>query len=125
MRLAMSAACLLLLLGTAVAEEPKQPAKPMTAKEAADAVLEAVKAKDDKALKALAEKGSPDPWLVADALCYRGEHDAAGTFAIASKPSRKRFVEKLPAYVDSMRKSTDDEGLRKAPPGYQCRIARE
>ena len=75
-----SALVLLLLLGLTSAtadEEPRKPARPLTPEQAADAVLEAVKAKDNDALKALAEKDEPDPWFVADVLCSRGKHDAA------------------------------------------------
>ena len=70
--------CLLLVLGPAAADEkPATKPKPLTPEQAADKVLEAVSAKDEDALKALAEKDNPDPWLVADLLCYRGNHDAA------------------------------------------------
>ena len=64
------AALLLLLLGStaALADEKKAPPKPFTDEQAADAVLAAVKAKDTDALKTLAEKDRPDPWLVADLL---------------------------------------------------------
>ena len=86
--------CLLILLAPAAAEDEKEvepkkePPKPRTAHpaaiavlRAADAVLKAVEATDSAALKALAEKDEPDPWIVADELCYRGEHDTAEAFA--------------------------------------------
>ena len=66
----------LLLVGTAAAQDKPKP-KPDTAAQAADKVLAAFKAKDQKTLRALAEKDKPDPWMVADELCFRGEHDAA------------------------------------------------
>ena len=67
------------------AKKPAAKAKPLTTEQAADAVLNAVNANDEEALKALAEKDEPDPWLVADLLCYRGEHDAAEAFALANR----------------------------------------
>ncbi len=86
------------------AEEPlDQPAakpKSLSVEQAADAVLAAVKAKDNDALKALAENDEPDPWLVADQLCFRGEHDAAAAFA---NRVEGKVVERLPAYVESRR----------------------
>ncbi len=90
MRWLVAPLLLLLLALSAAAEdekkgEPKKaPPKPLTTEQAVDAVLAAVKAKDEAAIKALAEKDNPDPWLVADLLCYRGEHDAAEAFAKAA-----------------------------------------
>jgi hypothetical protein len=106
---------LLFLLSPASAEdekkqEPKQaPPKPLTDEQAADAVLAAVKAKDTEALKALAEKDNPDPWLVADLLCYRGAHDAAEAFA---KAAPRADTEKLPAYVAAWREREPDKAER-------------
>ena len=71
---------LFLTLNAANAQERKPPD---TLEQAADRVLVAFKAKDEKALRALAEKDKPDPWLVADELCFRAEHDAAAAFAAA------------------------------------------
>jgi len=85
--------------------------KPDTPEQAADKVLAAFKAEDRKALKALAEKDNPDPWLVADELCFRGEHDAAEAFA---KAAPRKDVEKLPAYVTSRRGKPPNTGARKA-----------
>lgn len=110
---------LILLLGLVLwpagvlADEKKaeeKPAKPLTEEQAADAVLEALQAKDKVALKALAEQDELDPWLVADELCYRSEHNAAETFARAAP---WKGVEKLPAYVVSRRKAEPDTGARK------------
>ena len=70
----------LLLVGTVAAQDKAKP-KPDTPEQAADKVLAACKAKDQTALKALAEKDNPDPWFVTDELCFRGEHDAAEAFA--------------------------------------------
>ena len=91
----------LLLVGTAAAQDkPKPKPKPDTPEQAADKVLAAFKAKDQKTLKALAEKDDPDPWMVADELCFRGKHDAAEAFA---KAAPRKDVEKMPAYVASRR----------------------
>ena len=46
----------------------------------ADDVLEAFHAKNTDKLKALAARYDPDPWIVADELCARGEFDAAAAF---------------------------------------------
>ena len=56
--LAVMVVCLLSLLGPAAAEDGKKkgPPKPLTTEEAVEAVLQAAEAKDDEALKALAEK---------------------------------------------------------------------
>ncbi len=86
-----------------------KPVPPPTPEHAANAVLAAVKAKDDAALKALAVKDDPDPWLVADELIRRGEHDAADAFA---KATPRVDVEKLPEYVASRRGKVDDAGRR-------------
>ena len=55
-----------------------------TPEQAADSALAAVTVKDAAALKALAAKDAPDPWLVADELIRRGEFDAAEAFAKAA-----------------------------------------
>ena len=100
--------CLLFIFEAAAADE-KEPAsqapKPLTQEQAADAVLAAVKTEDAEALEALAKKDAPDPWLVADLLCYRGEHDTAAAFA---KAAPRVDVEKLPAYVEAWRKREPD-----------------
>ncbi|MCC7137430.1 MAG: tetratricopeptide repeat protein, partial [Planctomycetes bacterium] len=91
------------------APSPSKPTPPPTPEQAADAVLAAVTAKDDAALKALASTDDPDPWLVADELIRRGQHDAADAFA---KAASRVDVEKLPAYVASRRGKSDDPARR-------------
>ena len=102
--------CLLLLLGPAAAEEkPRQRAKPLTPEQAADAVLEAVRAKTEKVLGRLAKEDNPDPWMVVEELCDRGEHDGAEAFARAAP---RKAVEKLPAYIGSRRGKAPDGTAR-------------
>ena len=88
---------------------PAKPAPAPTPGQVADAVLVAVKAKDDTGLKALASKDDPDPWLVADELVRRREHDAAAAFATAAP---RIDVEALPAYVAAQRGANDDPARR-------------
>ena len=82
------------------AAAPAKPPPTPTPEQAADAVLAAVAAKDDAGLKALAAKDDPDPWLVADELIRRGQHDAAERFA---KAAPRKAVETLPRYVATRR----------------------
>ena len=77
--------------------------------DAAAKVLAAVKAKQD--LKPLASKDAPDPWLVADELCARGEFDAAEAYV---KAAPRPDIAKLPAYVAARREKPTPVGLRKA-----------
>ncbi|MDH3592940.1 MAG: hypothetical protein OER88_13730, partial [Planctomycetota bacterium] len=84
----------IVLLLTSAAFAQDKP-KPLTPERAADEVLAAFKATDQAALKALAKRDNPDPWLVADELCARGEHDTAEAFA---KAAPRKATEKLPAY---------------------------
>ena len=51
-------------------------------------------------LEALAQLDVPDPWLVADELCIRGEYDAAHAYARAAP---RPDVEDLPGYVSAQR----------------------
>ena len=88
-----------------------KPTPPPTPEQAADAVLAAAKAKDGAALKALAAKDDPDPWLVADELIRRGELDSADAFATAAP---RMDVERLPAYVKSRRGEPDDAAARRS-----------
>jgi len=74
--------------------------KRLKPEQTANKVLAAFEAKNVAALKALAEKDNPDPWLVADLLCAQGKHDAAMAFA---KAAPRKDVEKLPGYVASRR----------------------
>ncbi|MHC4161293.1 MAG: CHAT domain-containing protein [Planctomycetota bacterium] len=98
-----------LLVATALLAQDKP--RPDTPEQAADKVLAALEAKDQEALKALAERDEPDPWLVADELCFRGEHDAAKAFA---KAAPRKDVDKLPAYVASRRGKPPNVAARKA-----------
>src|SRR5438093_10009645 len=104
----------LLLLGRPTMGAPPAPAalpeKPLTPEQAAGAALAAVRAKDDAALKVLAAKDAPDPWLVADELLARTEPDAADAFAMAAP---RKDVERLPAYLASRRGKPDDVAGRK------------
>jgi CHAT domain-containing protein len=69
----------------AIAGAAGEPTPPSPGPEqAADAVVAALKASDAEALEVLAAKDDPDPWLVADELIWRGEHDAAEAFARAA-----------------------------------------
>ncbi|MCC7137529.1 MAG: CHAT domain-containing protein [Planctomycetes bacterium] len=91
------------------APSPSKPPPPPTPEQAADAVLVAIAAKDDATLKALASKDAPDPWLVADELIRREQHDAAEAFARAAP---RVDTEALPAYVASRRGKPDDPSRR-------------
>ena len=83
-RVALLALAVFLVVNPAAADEkPAEKPKPLTVPQARTKVLEAVAAKDEAALKALAAKDDPDPWLVADVLCYKGNHDEAEAFAKA------------------------------------------
>ena len=86
-----------------------KPPRPLTPERAADAVLAAVVAKDEAALRALAAKDDPDPWLVADELIRRGEFDVADAFARAAP---RVDTEALPGYVASRRGKPDDPARR-------------
>ncbi|MCC7136964.1 MAG: CHAT domain-containing protein [Planctomycetes bacterium] len=72
-------------------------------------MLAAVVAKDDAALKALASKDDPDPWLVADELIRRGKLDEAEAFA---KVAPRVDTEALLPYVASRRGKSDDSARR-------------
>src|SRR5262245_61640364 len=51
----------------------------------ADRVLGAVKSNDSGALREIATRDDPDPWVVADVLVGRGEAGAAKAYAFAAK----------------------------------------
>jgi len=68
----------------------------------ADAVLAAHRAGDADALRAAAGTNDPDPWLVADELCARGEHAAAEALARASDHVD---LKALPGALADMRKT--------------------
>ncbi len=92
--------CLFVALtaGGAVAKEP--PATRDTPAQAAARVVRALAAGDAAALRALAARDDPDPWLVADELCALAAPDAAVAFAEAAP---RVDVDALPAYVGSRR----------------------
>ena len=87
------AAALLLFVVTAVADEIDA---------AADAVVEA--ASDAEALRRLAEKHDPDPWLVADELWQRGKQDLALAFA---KAAPRHETKALPAYLAERKRAAE------------------
>jgi len=91
-----------------LAEDSSAPDAPWRA---ADKVMAAVAAHSEAALKALAAKDDPDPWLVADELCARGGFDAADAFARAATRAK---TAKLPAYVASQRARPTAPALRAA-----------
>ena len=74
--------------------------KPLLPDHAADKVLAAFKAGDQATVEKLASQRLSDPWLVADELSFRGEHEAAEAFA---KAASGKDTEKLPAYVAARR----------------------
>src|SRR5262245_16154935 len=102
--------CLVAVAG-AFGEDPPRGMPPESPEKAADKALAAVAAKDDAALKALASRDKPDPWMVADELCARDAFDAAAAFA---KAAPRAAVDALPAYVDAARQS---------PPAKEARAA--
>ena len=96
--------CALLFLAALLVSTPwasaDEKAKPQTPQQAADAAVAAVASDDTDALRTLAEKDEPDPWLVADVLCHRSQHDAAAAYARAAK---RKATEGLPAYIEAVR----------------------
>jgi tetratricopeptide (TPR) repeat protein len=85
-------------------ESPDAPAKeaasgaPAAPAEVAGRVRAAWKAKDDEAIRGLAARRAPDPWLVVEEIVAGGEDRAAArAFAAAA---RGVDVEALPAYVE-------------------------
>ncbi len=60
------------------------PAAPQSADQVADAATLAWRAGERRRLRILASRDDPDPWLVADTLCFRGQIDAAESFAAAA-----------------------------------------
>jgi len=92
---------LLLVPGLARADE----------REAADRTLAAFREGRQDDLRTLAAADDPDPWLVADEFCARGEHDAAQAFA---KAAPRKDTERLPEYVAAQRARPADPEARKA-----------
>jgi hypothetical protein len=76
--------------------------------EAAAQVYIAVRSDAQLTLQRLAKRDHPDPWLIAEELCFHGAHDAAAAFA-AAVPD-----EKLAAYVESRRGKDPDKEVRRA-----------
>ncbi len=77
----------------------------------ADEVLRALAAKDDATLRKLGERPKPDPWLVADELCARGEFAAAAAYA-AVTPARQ--IGDVAAYVAGRASVEEDPAARSA-----------
>ncbi len=90
-RLMIAASGVLTTLALALGGEPA------TAAARSDEVIAAVRAKDAVKLRDLAASEDPDPWLVADELCRRGEGETATVFALALRASPD--VEALPRFV--------------------------
>jgi tetratricopeptide (TPR) repeat protein len=97
--------------------------RPLAPDEVADRVEDAVRAGDAAALRALASSDIPDPWLVADALCGRGAHEAAAAYATAAP---RPDVEALPAYVEGQRKRPTADARRKATAAvFEAHVAKD
>lgn len=77
---------------------------------AADQVLEAVRAGDGEALARQAKADDPDPWLVANALCAKGEFEAAIEFA---KAAPRKDVDKLAAWLGTEDARSDQAAARR------------
>jgi len=80
-----------------------------SAADAAGEVLAAIRADDTSALRKLAGRADPDPWIVADALLAMGEEAAAEAFAHAAPG---KAVERLPGYVALSAKTPHYPGAR-------------
>ncbi len=111
-RLALACLWLLGVCGLAHAPAPvyaedEAPRRPPTIGQAADEVLRAVG--DPDALGALIQRTKPDPWLVVEVLCQRGEVEAAKAFAALG---RRPAVAKLEAYVLAKGASRKDDPAR-------------
>jgi tetratricopeptide (TPR) repeat protein len=86
-------------------------ALPAFADAVSDAAGEAIAAAGDRTvLGRLAQADEPDPWLVADEVCRRGEFDAA--IALAGAAPRVR-LQGLARYVESARAEPAPEAARK------------
>ncbi len=70
-----------------------------------DAALAAFEKGDTAALRAMAEKDDPDPWVVADRLCAAGKHEAALALArVSDRPSLAALaahVEEWPQHAEA------------------------
>lgn len=103
----------------AAGDAPSAPPRAVTAEEAAGSVLDAIRAGDAAALKALSAADQPDPWVVAEELRLRGEGDAASAFATAAP---RKSVEGLAAYLEARRDARAEERLRKALEEMNARL---
>ena len=101
-----SVLALVLACTGAGAQEKKRPS---ASDIASDKVLAAFRAKDDKALAALALQKKPGVWWVAHKLCLRGEHDAAAAL-VKTLPAGRPEYERLPQYVERMRTAEPEPG---------------
>ncbi len=109
--------------GMAVADDEGEPGQtePPAVSQVADRVLNAVRAEDRDGFERIARDGVHDPWLVADELCARGEHDAADEFARAVPG---KATERLPAYVASRRGVESDGAVRAAVTAASAEVRR-
>ena len=88
--------------------------RPVSADEfddAADAVVAAVTAEDQETLTELAERSTPDPWIVADRLYARGAGDAAAAFAAVDS---RADVKGIAAFVASRAGKKPNTAAREA-----------
>jgi len=67
-----------------------------TTEQIADRVVAACREGKTDLLRTLADQQTADPWLVAEELCSRGEHEAAAALAAAAD---RVWAARLPAYV--------------------------
>ncbi len=92
------AVLLLLLVGMPAAAEEKR--KPLTVEQASERVLAAANAKDNAALRALAGRDDPDPWIVVELLLVKQHRAAAVAFA---QVARGAATEALARYAETHR----------------------
>ncbi|MHC4938796.1 MAG: CHAT domain-containing protein [Planctomycetota bacterium] len=109
---------LLPLLILAAHAAPQAP----TADQVAGQAVAAVESDESAALRALAERDDPDPWLVVAALCARQRYDAAEAFARAAP---RADVAKLPEQIAVWKKAPpawgeDDGGAADAETLYDA-----
>jgi len=85
----------------------------------ADAVLAAMG--DDDTFARLAHQNRPDPWIVAEELCLRGEAKAAGTFAAAAATRKGNHL--LAAHITALTSATVQPAARDAWLRAETRLA--
>ena len=121
-RLARSVSYVLVTMGLGIIRPSRADGPPPTPAQAADAARTAWEAKDDAALKGLAGRPEPDPWVVADALCAGGHREAALAFA---KEVGGVEGDEDPAYVEGWKATADEaqrrEALRLAVEAFRSR----